>query len=214
MDPVAPGAVMFDLGGVLVRIRREWPALCAAIGLTPSPRSTEPAMHAVRASALDAYQRGDMSLQACAEQWASTLDATPATGRALLEAIVHEPYPATEALVDELHGLGIVTGCLSNTNAMHWSRMMLEFPVLPKLRHRLASHELLLAKPEAAIYEHAGRVLGLPAARILLFDDLPENCEGARAAGWQACLVDHRGDTAAQMRGHLRACGIPVKGRS
>ena len=209
-------AVMFDLGGVLVRIRREWPAQCAAVGVVPTPRSLEPLMRAERSTALDAWQRGDQTLTGCSAIWASSLDPdTPVSiGRALLESIVEAPYQGTVELIDDLHALGVVTGCLSNTNGLHWERMLREFPALSRLHHRLASHELLLAKPEPAIYAHAAAVLGLPAERILLFDDLAENCEGARRAGWQACQIDHEGHTAAQMRSHLVDLGVPVRSES
>lgn len=206
-------AVMFDLGGVLVRIRREWTAQCAAVGVVPTPRSLEPLMRAERSQAIDAWQRGDQTLEACSAIWASSLDpdAPVSIGRALLESIVEAPYQGTVELIDDLHALGVVTGCLSNTNGLHWERMLREFPALSRLHHRLASHELLLAKPEPAIYAHAAAVLALPAERILLFDDLAENCEGARHAGWQACQIDHDGDTAAQMRAHLVHVGVAVR---
>jgi putative hydrolase of the HAD superfamily len=209
-------AVMFDLGGVLVRIRREWTAQCAAVGVEPTSRSLEASMRTARSQALDSWQRGDQSLESCAALWAASLGPeTPISiGHALLESIVEAPYDGTVALIDELHGLGVVTGCLSNTNALHWARMIREFPALRRLQHRLASHELLLAKPEPAIFAHAATVLGMPAHRILLFDDLTENCEGARRAGWQARHVDHDGHTAAQMRAHLVQLGIAVGSES
>lgn len=216
MPERAIDAVMFDLGGVLVRIRREWTEQCAAVSVVPTPRSLEPLMRAERSAALDAWQRGDQTLEACSAIWASTLDpGMPASvGRALLESIVEAPYAGTVELIDELHGLGVVTGCLSNTNGLHWERMIREFPALGRLQHRLASHELMLAKPEPAIYAHAAAVLGMPAHRIVLFDDLAENCEGARRAGWHSCQIDHDGHTAAQMRRHLVDLGVPVRNES
>ncbi|MBM4111655.1 MAG: HAD-IA family hydrolase [Phycisphaerae bacterium] len=216
MPDRAIDAVMFDLGGVLVRIRREWTAQCASIGIVPTPRSLELVARTARSTALDAWQRGDRSLESCAELWASTLEpGTPSSiGRALLESIVEAPYEGTVELIEELNGLGIVTGCLSNTNGLHWERMMREFAALRRFHHRLASHELLLAKPEPAMYAHAASVLGVPADRILLFDDLAENCEGARAAGWLACQIDHEGNTANQMRAHLMQLGIPLRSES
>ncbi len=216
MQERAIDAVMFDLGGVLVRIRREWSAQCAAVGVVPTPRSLEPHWHTERSRALDAWQRGDQALETCAEIWASTLDpGTPASvGRALLESIVEAPYAGTVELIDELHELGVMTGCLSNTNGLHWERMLREFPALRRLHYRLASHELLLAKPEPAIYAHAAAVLGLPAHRIVLFDDLAENCDGARHAGWQSCQIDHDGHPAAQMRAHLLDLGVPMRSES
>jgi HAD superfamily hydrolase (TIGR01509 family) len=80
------------------------------------------------------------------------------------------------------------------------------------LRHRLASHLLRCAKPDASIYERARASFFEPLAGhpedIIFFDDLPENVAAARAAGWTAFEVDPHADTPGQMRKHLASVGI------
>ncbi len=204
---------MFDLGGVLVRIRRDWPSLCDATGITRTAHSMRPDSVARRASALHEYQRGDLTLEQLLDAWRATagLDLNHDECLALLEAIVADTYDGVLELVGELKALGLTVGCLSNTNAVHWRRMMKEFPVLGALHHRIASHEVNLSKPEREFFDHAAAALGIPPARIVLFDDLADNCDGARAAGWLARLIDHEGNTTAQMRHQLRALGVPVQ---
>jgi putative hydrolase of the HAD superfamily len=46
-----------------------------------------------------------------------------------------------------------------------------------------------LRKPEAEAFEYVVEQIGVPACRILFFDDLIQNVEGARACGLQAVHV-------------------------
>ena len=51
-------------------------------------------------------------------------------------------------------------------------------------------------KPEPAAFDHVTGTVGVPAARILFFDDTLENVEGARACGLQAVHVTSDADVA------------------
>lgn len=47
-------------------------------------------------------------------------------------------------------------------------------------------------KPNRDIYDLLRARIGLPADELVFIDDVPENCEGARAAGWHAiCFKDN-----------------------
>ena len=119
-------------------------------------------------------------------------------------------YPRVRRVLDELEMVGIETALLSNTNAQHWDERLNDlesrsrFPAAARPRHRYASHELGLMKPDPAIFAALELSTRHEPARILFFDDLDENIEGARAAGWMGEVIDHRGDTAAQMLDALR----------
>jgi FMN phosphatase YigB (HAD superfamily) len=52
------------------------------------------------------------------------------------------------------------------------------------------------------------RATGHGPEEILFFDDLPENIDGARAAGWRAVLIDPDGDPAAQVMTALDKAGL------
>jgi putative hydrolase of the HAD superfamily len=56
-------------------------------------------------------------------------------------------------------------------------------PWLERFDHRVFSHALKMAKPEAAIYRAAADGLSVAPERILFVDDRADNCEGGRAAG-------------------------------
>jgi putative hydrolase of the HAD superfamily len=65
-----------------------------------------------------------------------------------------------------------------------------------------------LVKPDAAIYRAFERDAGAAPGEIVFFDDLAENVHAARACGWDSVLVDHEGDTAAQVLAALRSRGV------
>jgi putative hydrolase of the HAD superfamily len=78
----------------------------------------------------------------------------------------------------------------TNTNPTHqacWSR---RFPgILGHFREIYVSSMIGLRKPEAGAYDYVVESIGVPADRILFFDDSPANVAGARARGLQAVRV-------------------------
>jgi putative hydrolase of the HAD superfamily len=80
---------------------------------------------------------------------------------------------------------------LTNTNRLHESVWRRRYAAtLAPFTHIFSSARLGMLKPDAAIYRHACREMGLPAANILFIDDLPANIEGAQACGMQTLQVD------------------------
>src|SRR5262249_37771563 len=78
----------------------------------------------------------------------------------------------------------------TNTNPAHAAQYMKRFaPVLGCFRKIFTSYEMGLRKPEPAAFAHIVKEVGVPARRILFFDDTMENVEGARACGLQAVHV-------------------------
>ena len=85
----------------------------------------------------------------------------------------------------------------SNTNrphVEHFSKAYAE--VLGHFREMFLSSTIGLRKPDAAAYDHVVKAIGLPASRIVFFDDLADNIEGARARGLIAVHVTSSGDVA------------------
>lgn len=124
-----------------------------------------------------------------------------------------EHYEGIAGIIETLARTpGVQTGCLSNTNASHW-KMMNEgrhSAAVPKLKHRVASHLINVAKPDPMAYRIVEGSTGAAPEQIVFFDDMPENIEAALACGWRAHRIDHTGDTAAQVRGHLAQYQIEV----
>ena len=213
MPPPTPvRCVVFDLGGVLVRLAGSWTRACEVVGLPVRGVADTPAARAVRHEFVVAHEEGRLS-------HAEFLDAvvrstggvyTPAEVDAIHRAWVLDPYPGVEELVRDLRGACVRTAILSNTNEVHWHEHVLKPD--RKLRldvdHPHASHLLGARKPRRRIYDLFAAEARVEPAHLLFFDDLADNVEGAREAGWRAERIDPAGDTAAQMRAHLVALGV------
>jgi glucose-1-phosphatase len=85
----------------------------------------------------------------------------------------------------------------SNTNAAHaayFSQNHAE--VLRHFRTLFLSSTIGLRKPHAQAYDHVVKAIGVPANRIVFFDDMIENIEGAKACGLQVVHVTSSADVA------------------
>lgn len=209
--------VVFDLGGVVVRVCRTWGEACARAGVeVRSPeRFAEFELRERRSGLSDAYQAGRMSSEA---YFAGISDATdglysPADVECVHRAWVMEDYPGVCALIERLNGAGVRTACLSNINAAHWQGVMdgVGAPASPAcraIREHLLSFELGAVKPDEGIYRLAERALGVGPERLVFFDDLEPNVLAAQRAGWTSERIDHAGDTSAQVSAHLERLGL------
>jgi glucose-1-phosphatase len=93
----------------------------------------------------------------------------------------------------------------SNTNRPHVAHFSKTYAdLLGHFRELYLSSTIGLRKPDKAAYDHVVAAIGVPAQRILFFDDSAENVEGARACGLQAVHVRSSDDVA----GALAALGI------
>jgi FMN phosphatase YigB (HAD superfamily) len=210
--------VVFDLGGVVVRICRSWLQAARLAGLPEHPRVMEPDMLEARKAIVKQYEVSALT----DEQYFAAMSAamaglyTPEHCRHIHDLWITGEYPGVARLITDLHAQNIATGVLSNTNAWHWRQMTsgphgtAKFPTPEMVHHLHASHLLRLVKPEPAIWKAFQTASGHDAPSIIYFDDLPENVAAANAAGWHAIPIDHDGDTAAQMRLHLRARGLDL----
>jgi FMN phosphatase YigB (HAD superfamily) len=86
---------------------------------------------------------------------------------------------------------------LSNTNPPHIAYFSQAYAdVLSHFRELYLSSTIGLLKPDAATYDHVVEAIGVPASRIVFFDDFIENIDGARACGLKAVHVKSSGDVA------------------
>src|SRR5260370_31768306 len=82
----------------------------------------------------------------------------------------------------------------SGAHVAHFSQAYAD--VLGHFREIYLSSSIGLRKPEAAAYDHVVKAIGMPASRIVFFDDSAENIEGARARGLTAVHVTSPHDVA------------------
>lgn len=85
----------------------------------------------------------------------------------------------------------------SNTNGAHVEHFSKAYAdVLGHFREVFLSSTIGLRKPEAAAYDHVVNAIGVPASRIVFFDDSADNIAGARARGLTAVHVTSPDDVA------------------
>ena len=199
--------VVFDIGGVLIRLRHTWDDILAFLEEPPLDR--EKPWRQADYSPLSAYQDGSMPEEAYVAQVAQDLRLAPERAREAHAAMLGTEYPGTEELIADLIDAGVRTACLSNTNALHWESLNDPslYPGIGSLSKRFASFEIRVNKPLPEAFR-AVEAAFPGVERRILFDDLPDNVEGAKAAGWEAHRIDPDGDPPAQMRAILIASGI------
>ena len=96
---------------------------------------------------------------------------------------LNEPMVAwAQALI--AHGLRV--GVLSNMGDATRDHLLREHTWLQKFHHLTWSCELLIAKPDAAIYHHTLEKLGIAPAEALFIDDIQRNIDAAKAIGMDA----------------------------
>jgi len=82
----------------------------------------------------------------------------------------------------------------SNTNQEHWDYVDGLAGGVLKTFEAYLSHEIGMAKPAVASFEHVARAAGVEASRCIFFDDVAENVEGARLAGFNADVFTSEAD--------------------
>lgn len=203
--------VCFDLGGVFLRLADGWSDVLQRAGVDPPTHDHLLDKIAIFYEANDHYEIGQTDEHTFASHVAGRTGLTHNVIVDILNAILVEPYPGIDPLLDRLERADVQTACLSNTNHTHWQTVTspgtLQLP-LHRLDHRFASHQVGQRKPDAAIYQHVQQQTGLPAEAILFFDDTPENCTAAAQSGWHAHRIDPAADPIAQVTARLRHYGV------
>jgi HAD superfamily hydrolase (TIGR01509 family) len=187
--PTSADALLFDLGRVVLDVDFNRSLACWA-----HHAGCEPEHLVGRFSAGEAYQcheRGEIS---DAEFFASLrtslgIEVTDAQFLEGWNAIFAGPMPEIEPLLARA-ARSLPLYAFSNTNRAHEAHFSKSYAaVLGYFRKLFLSSTIGLRKPEAEAYDHVIREIGVPAERIVFFDDLAENVEGARARGLIAVQV-------------------------
>ncbi len=208
--------VCFDLGGVIMRICRDWTEGCAAAGLDvrEPDRFARSHLKARRRDLARAYQCGEVTCELFFAGIAESTDGlyTAEEIQRVHDAWILEEYAGVLELVQSLNGLASVqTACLSNTNHSHWQSMLggsSRSPALHEMHTKIASQVIGLVKPDEGAYRAVEQATGFEPGSIVFFDDTEENIDAARSFGWAAHQIDPGADPAAQMRTALHQGGV------
>jgi glucose-1-phosphatase len=196
LSPGDADALLFDLGRVVLDIDFNNTLVCWA-----SHAGCEPAHLVGRFARDDIYQRHEKGEIGDVEFFAAL---RASLGICLSDAQFLEGWNAIFA--GEMPGIAPLLAraakrlplyAFSNTNGAHAEHFSQRYAaVLGYFREIFLSSDIGLRKPDAAAYDHVVQAIGIPAGRIVFFDDLAENIEGARARGLTAVHVTSPEDVA------------------
>jgi HAD superfamily hydrolase (TIGR01509 family) len=190
--------LVFDLGGVVLEAKAEWfldalpeadrkSARIKSHDLMSLFRGYEANAGKSNEAALFNEMRAILSSQISDQALISAID-----------AMLGQPIPEMYELIEQsTHRFQIA--CLSNTNYIHWPKILERYPVIKFFNPALASHELGLAKPNLAVYHKVETILNATPEQIAFFDDKQENVSAALDAGWRAFLFVTPEDCRAQI---------------
>jgi FMN phosphatase YigB (HAD superfamily) len=184
LSPGAADALLFDLGRVVLDIDFSKVVACWA-----GHAGCEPAHLAGRFSWRDEfYQRHEKGEISDAEFFAAL---RAALGVELSDAQFLDGW--NKIFAGEIPGIAQLLAraaqrlplyAFSNTNGAHVEHFSQAYAgVLGHFREIFLSSAIGLRKPDAEAYDHVVKAIGVPAGRIVFFDDLADNIEGARDSG-------------------------------
>ncbi|MGB6252803.1 MAG: HAD-IA family hydrolase [Bradyrhizobium sp.] len=204
LSPGVADALLFDLGRVVLDLDFN-----RTLGLWAGHAGCEPASlreRFLRDKLYRRHEKGEISDEAFFAGLRSSL------GVELSDAQFIEGWNAI--FIGEMPGINQLLAraakrlplyAFSNTNAPHVAYFSGQYAeVLGHFRQVFVSSSIGLRKPDAEAYDHVVRAIGVPANRIVFFDDLAENIEGARQRGLRGVLVNSPEDVARA----LEALGI------
>jgi glucose-1-phosphatase len=202
--PNSADALLFDLGRVVLDID-----FSKVVASWAGHAGCEPSHLVGRFSPDEAWrrhERGEISDAAFFENLRASLGIDITDGQFLegWNAIFAGEMPGIAAMLGRA-GARLPLYAFSNTNGAHVDHFSRAYAdVLGHFREIYLSSAIGLRKPEAAAYDHVVKAIGVPASRIVFFDDSAENIAGARARGLTAVHVKSPDDVATA----LAALGI------
>ena len=203
--------LIFDIGGVLVRIHHDLVSAILAVGWTGEiPELTDPDAFN---EANRLYQAGSISRQILAMRISEQLNNKVDLGTLLAahDAILREEYMGAAQVVKDIQATGVKTGVLSNTCASHWGRLAaLPAVSLASRDHCFLSFEMGLVKPDDLIYQSVEETLGLLPHEIAFVDDSLPNVEAAKKRGWVSASVPASREHSEELRQALVGLGLSL----
>ena len=194
--PHSADALLFDLGRVVLDIDFGKVAACWA-----GHAGCEPTQLVGRLKPNDAWrrhERGEISDAEFFESLRGSLDIAISDDQFLegWNAIFTGEMPGVAAMLARA-GERLPLYAFSNTNGAHVAHFSQAYAgVLGHFREIYLSSSIGLRKPEAEAYDHVVKAIGLPASRIVFFDDSADNIAGARTRGLTAVHVTSPDDVA------------------
>ena len=178
--------VLFDLGGVLVRLG----GVSEMLGLASTASDEELWARWLACPWVRRLQRGQCQPEEFAVGVVSDL-ALAISPAEFLERFRCWPDALLDGAVELVNIMRtqVRVGCLSNTNAVHWDRLRGSWGLDQLFDVVFLSHEMGMLKPDREIFESVSSVAGCPNENVAFLDDSPSNVDQALRMGFQARKV-------------------------
>jgi FMN phosphatase YigB (HAD superfamily) len=180
--------ILFDLGGVLV----ELPARpISADWVDRAPLSGQKLSGWLTSPAAKAFEKGEISAAQFADELVNEMKLSIAPEE-ILAYFTFWPkglFPGTKELIGRIlphYSLAI----FSNTNELHWPRLMTEMELEGCFDFYFASFKIGMAKPDPAAFRYVVNALSCKSSEILFLDDSQMNVDAARLVGMKAERVN------------------------
>jgi len=186
--------VLFDLGGVLVELSGV-PTMLAWMSNRVS--SEELWKMWLTSPVVRAFETGRATPEWFADQLIAEMGLLIGT-RQLLDEFAGWPrglFPGALELIGRVPRR-YTRATLSNSNALHWPRLMEEMQLAEAFDQYFASHLMGKIKPDEEVFQHVTGTLNCAADEVFFLDDNKLNVEAAQAIGMNAVQV--KGVTAAE----------------
>jgi glucose-1-phosphatase len=179
--------VLFDLGGVLVELA----GVPTMLGWLDNRVSAEELWKMwLESSAVRAFETGRTDAGSFADELIAEM-ALPVAREKLIEEFTFWPrglFPGALELVKQIPPR-YTRATLSNSNAVHWPRLMKELQLAGAFDRHFASHLIGKIKPDEEAFHHVTHSLRCDAEEILFLDDNKLNVEAAAKVGMKAIQV-------------------------
>jgi HAD superfamily hydrolase (TIGR01509 family) len=189
LSPGDADALLFDLGRVVLDIDFSRAVACWAMHASRAPADI--AARFVRDEAFFSHETGKISDAEYFDSLRKSLGIAISDDQFLegWNAIFAGVMPEIADLLPRAAS-HMPLYAFSNTNRPHVEYFSVAHAdLLGHFRELYLSSTIGLRKPDAAAYDHVIKSIGVPASRIVFFDDLAVNVEGARACGLKAVQV-------------------------
>jgi putative hydrolase of the HAD superfamily len=195
-------AVLFDVGGVLVEVS----GVDRLRGWTNPSHSDEDVWRLwLGSGTVRAFEAGAIEALDFAESLISELGLPVEPPELLDEFVRWIPglLPGARELLDDLVA-GVGRATLSNSNPLHWPRIMDDMGLRDRFDTHFVSHLTGRVKPDPEAFEHAVAGLGCRPGAVVFVDDNAINVDAARRLGIEA----HRARGVAEARRILASYGL------
>ncbi len=190
--------ILFDLGGVLVEVTgvqsvNEW---------TNQKYSADEIWEKwLNSPTARSFETGRLSVEGFAEQIIEEMNLSVGKTE-FTRSFTQWPrglFPGVADLIKSLKDQ-FTLACLSNSNELHWPRLMNEMGIETMFDSYFASHLTGRIKPDPESFEYVLECLDCKAGSVLFFDDNDLNVQSARKIG----MVAHKVNGPAEIRAVIK----------